>query len=128
MRCPKCNGKAKVTDTINSAENEIYRKRKCLACGHVFYTTEFEVEQTTEFLHEYRKAYRSNSLEWHRYGKRTYTIYLAKNDTIVATGTAEECANQMCIAISSFYSLVSRAKNQTRKKYEVFIDDGECDE
>lgn len=128
MRCPKCSGRVKVVDTTNSEENEIYRKRKCLDCGHVFYTTEFEVEQTNAFLHEYHKSFRSNKPGWRRNGKRAYTIYLAKNDTIVATGTAEECANQMCIALSSFYSLVSRAKNQTRKKYEVFIDDGECDE
>lgn len=128
MKCPKCGGRVKVTDTTNSAENEIYRKRACLVCGHVFYTTEFEVEQTNGFLNEYYKAYRSNGPGWRRNGKRTYTIYLASNDTIVATGTSEECASQMCIALSSFYSLVSRAKKQTRKKYEIFIDDGEDDE
>lgn len=45
MTCPKCKGKTKVIDNShNDSDNEDYRKRKCEACGHIFYTVEYEVE------------------------------------------------------------------------------------
>lgn len=50
MKCPKCDGKTKVTDTVpNEAEHEIYRRRLCLECGHKFYSVEFETEPTARF-------------------------------------------------------------------------------
>lgn len=37
MKCPKCNGPLRVLDTVqNDKENEIYRARKCIECGHTF--------------------------------------------------------------------------------------------
>lgn len=60
MKCPKCNGKTTVTDNaLNTSDNEMYRKRKCLECGHIFYTTEYEVERNYKF-----------SMEWRRYNRQ----------------------------------------------------------
>lgn len=45
MTCPNCNGKVRVVDCTDvDPRNEIYRKRKCTVCGHIFYTVEFEVD------------------------------------------------------------------------------------
>ena len=60
MHCPKCNGKVGVLDsTINPKDNEIFRKRKCNVCGHIFYTIEFEVEDNERFREEYNFFYRN---------------------------------------------------------------------
>ncbi len=42
MKCPKCNGlNIKVNQTLRvTGSDEIYRKRKCLLCGHNFDTVE----------------------------------------------------------------------------------------
>ena len=51
MNCPNCGGKVGVVYTANvRPNNEIYRRRKCNECGHFFYTAEFEVEPTTDFM------------------------------------------------------------------------------
>lgn len=39
MVCPKCGGKTKVTDS-SPTEKKVYRRRKCVECGHVFATAE----------------------------------------------------------------------------------------
>lgn len=50
MKCPKCNGKAKVTNTVHDYENrETHRSRICLSCGHKFYSSEFETVPTARF-------------------------------------------------------------------------------
>lgn len=59
MLCPKCGDKTTVFDSsFNHKINEYYRKRRCLACGHEFFTAEFEVEPTEQFLKDW--------LEYHR--------------------------------------------------------------
>ena len=40
MNCPRCNEKTKVMDCLTATENTVMRRRKCLACGHSFYTEE----------------------------------------------------------------------------------------
>lgn len=39
IRCPKCNGELRVTQTINGGE-QIVRRRKCTICGTSFLTEE----------------------------------------------------------------------------------------
>ena len=58
MKCPKCEGKAQCIDTVQTRDNETYRKRKCLDCGHVFYTCEYMVFPNEEFMNEWRSAHR----------------------------------------------------------------------
>ena len=42
MKCPKCeNKKTSVTITKNRQDGTIYRRRKCVRCGHRFSTTEY---------------------------------------------------------------------------------------
>lgn len=49
-----------------------------------------------------------------------YTIYLNKNDEIVASGDAEECCKQMGKkSLESFYSLVSKNRLGKRNKYTI---------
>lgn len=56
-------------------------------------------------------------------GKRNYyTVYNRKNETIVAFGTADECAKQMHRSLSSFYCTVSRNRKGLHKKYDVIVD------
>lgn len=124
MKCPKCAGEVRVRDTTYTEENEIYRRRKCLDCGHVFYTMEFEVEASPEFRKEWRKFHRTAKPNYNRKSRKIYTVYLRKNDNIVASGTAEECAKQMETSIESFRSLVSRANTEKVRKYEVYVSDG----
>lgn len=50
MKCPKCKSGARVTDSIRISEhNEVYRRRTCLECGHIFYTAEMEVDHNDQF-------------------------------------------------------------------------------
>jgi transcriptional regulator NrdR family protein len=39
MRCPECKGDVKVVDSASNA-NTVIRRRRCLDCDYVFYTTE----------------------------------------------------------------------------------------
>lgn len=122
MNCKKCGGKTKVIDTVCCSKNKRHRQRKCFLCGRVFYTTEIEVEYNDQFYKEWSEPHTKNKKT-----KKQYTLYLAKDDSIVASGTAKECAEQMGVTESTFKSTVSRAKSGERKKYEVYIFDGNED-
>ena len=131
MKCNKCMGKTTVCDTTHTKENETYRRRICLVCGSVFFTMEFEVDANAEFKKEWRKSHRSTVPSRPKELRKKYTIYLRKNDHIVASGTAEECAKQMGTSIGSFYAIASRAKSGKTKKYEIYSsydDDVELEE
>ena len=39
IKCPKCNGELKVTNTMSEV-NKIVRRRKCAECGSYFFTEE----------------------------------------------------------------------------------------
>ena len=41
MTCPVCGGKCRVIDCRGTCE-EMYRKRLCTECEHIFYTVERE--------------------------------------------------------------------------------------
>ena len=59
MNCPECNGKTTVNDYVKM-EDENYRKRICVCCGHTFFTTEFEVENNEKFKNAWRRYHRRN--------------------------------------------------------------------
>lgn len=60
MTCPRCGGKTRVIDTVNSLEeSEIYRKRKCCDCELAFYTTEYVVKNDMEFRKTWYGNHRS---------------------------------------------------------------------
>lgn len=46
MICPVCGGKITVFDS-RSSKHEIIRKRKCVACKKVFYTSEKQIDEET---------------------------------------------------------------------------------
>lgn len=123
MNCPKCSGEVRARDTIHTAENEIYRKRKCISCGHVFYTLEFEVENNDSFQAEWRRILRTKKNAWKKKRRKIYTLYLRENGEVVASGTAEECAKQMGIPESAFRMIISRTNRGIIKRYEAEIRD-----
>ena len=51
-----------------------------------------------------------------------YTVYLNKDDSIVAAGTAKECAEKMKKSLNGFHSMVSKNRLKKQKKYTVVID------
>ena len=59
-----------------------------------------------------------------------YIVYLTKDDSIVATGSAKECAKQMGHKdVHSFYTLVKRVRSGECKTHEITISDSDvCDE
>lgn len=59
-----------------------------------------------------------------------YVVYLTKDDSIVAVGSAKECAKQMGLKNDqAFRDIISRSKLGKIKKYEVIVSDSDvCDE
>ena len=49
-----------------------------------------------------------------------YTVYLAKNDKIVAFGTPAECAEMLGMTKNTFLSTMSHTKRGRLTKYEVY--------
>lgn len=58
MKCSKCNGKTYVKDSVLTKDNEIYRRRKCSECGHMFYTAEYPVFPNDDFMKEWNSSSR----------------------------------------------------------------------
>ena len=55
-----------------------------------------------------------------------YMVYLAKDDTIVATGSAEECTKQLRLKnVHTFYSIMGKSRSGKLSKYEVIISDSD---
>lgn len=59
MKCPKCNYKTKVIDGVDTLNNKRYRKRKCINCGYMFYTSELVTVVSNSFLREWYLNHRS---------------------------------------------------------------------
>jgi hypothetical protein len=51
-----------------------------------------------------------------------YFIRLRGNDSLVAAGTAKECAAAMGMTMNCFYSTVSHTKSGKIKKYEIDVE------
>ena len=59
MRCSECKGELKAIDTVhNSDGDETYRAKKCLKCGRITYTVEYEVIQNQRFAEDWADAHR----------------------------------------------------------------------
>ena len=52
-----------------------------------------------------------------------YTIYLNKNDRVIAYGSAKEIAEALNISRATVYSRISKAMSGTAKKYAVAKDE-----
>lgn len=73
MECPQCKiGKVKILGSaFNPDENEAYKKRECLDCGCVFFTVEYEVLVTKQYLDTFAKYYNKKYYEQrNRYNDR----------------------------------------------------------
>lgn len=52
-----------------------------------------------------------------------YTVYLRKDDSIIAAGTAKQCAEQMRLKnVDTFYSLVSKCRTGKQKRYDIITE------
>lgn len=85
MNCLKCNGKVLVVDTVNTSNNEVYRKRKCTECGHSFYTAEFEVEYDQGFADEWNANHRDTQATRKKMGKAKWNAYMRKRRKVRKT-------------------------------------------
>lgn len=56
IKCPECEGKTKTVEMARANTDEIYRKKECLSCGHKFYTVEFIVNATNDFLKSWHRC------------------------------------------------------------------------
>ena len=55
-----------------------------------------------------------------------YMVYLAADDSIVATGSAEECTKQMGFKnVNTFYSVIGKSRRGKLSRYEVIISDSD---
>ena len=59
MKCPQCNGKTKVMDSI-ATETSVIRRRKCTICSSLFFTEELTYDDFSDLKqefneHKYRK-------------------------------------------------------------------------
>ena len=63
MKCPKCEGKVRTIDCVNTRHNEVYRRKKCTECGLEFYTCECVVKPDKEFKGEWGLNYRKHKKE-----------------------------------------------------------------
>ena len=60
--------------------------------------------------------------------KLYYTIFKNKDDSVVAAGTAEECARILGITLKSFRSFVSNTRSGRTKTYSVVVEDWKSQE
>lgn len=59
MTCPVCGEKTTVVSSRGDVD-VIYRKRKCCACGHIFYTEEYETRTAEKDYKELEQEYQQN--------------------------------------------------------------------
>ena len=85
MNCPKCDDTVLVIDTVNLPSNEIYRKRKCSECGHIFYTAEFEVEHNQDFIDEWNANHRDTQSTRKNMGRNKWNAYQRKRRKVRKT-------------------------------------------
>lgn len=57
-----------------------------------------------------------------RYPKKFYIVRLRADDSIVAVGSAEECAKIMGISTKSFLCYVTNCRKGIMKKYEIDVE------
>ena len=53
-----------------------------------------------------------------------YIVRLRADDSIVAVGSAIECAKILGISVQSFYSYVTNCRKGIMKKYEIDVEEG----
>ena len=56
MTCPECNEKTRVVDTVATDTKVVIRRRKCTACGHLFYTKEIKYNDAAKLRSAYYEA------------------------------------------------------------------------
>ena len=62
-----------------------------------------------------------------RYPKKFYIVRLRVDDSIVAAGSAEECAKIMGISAKSFLCYVTNCRKGIMKKYEIDVEPEDAD-
>lgn len=56
LRCPECKSNKVVSvEEVRTAENEAYRRNRCIECGRMFYSLETEIEADKQMRYIWRK-------------------------------------------------------------------------
>lgn len=63
MKCPKCEGKVRVVDSVNTQYNEVLRKRLCTVCNETFYTCECVAYPDAQFIDEWISSHRTSYIK-----------------------------------------------------------------
>ena len=68
MQCQKCRSTKNTyaADKVERPDGVIYRKYECKKCSHTFYSMEFPVVATDEFLESWRRYHRLTKLDKER--------------------------------------------------------------
>ena len=77
------------------------------------------VSTVCKLCHKYDRP--AQKLELVHKPTKIYFVYLRATDELLSIGTARECSDRLGVALSTFYSTVSRGQKQ--KKYEIFVED-----
>lgn len=72
IKCPNCNVKVRCKLPIDNGNNEVYREGVCPECGRKYYTLEYAIEATDEFLEEFAGLKRELMQKYRDKYKRQY--------------------------------------------------------
>ena len=111
MNCVLCkSSKAYVIDARGGREGT-RRRYQCRQCNRRFSTLEKVISTDKERVY--------SSLDLMPQPQNYYTVYDAKTDDVLASGNAKECAKQLNMALSSFYSAITKNNSGEHKKYVI---------
>ena len=117
MRCCYCGNEITHTASVSvDPSGKVTRVRQCKKCNRRFVTEEKYTEYRSS--QKYKPLQSDVMKRPHKY----YTVYNAKTDEIIASGTSGKCAEMMGTSLKGFYSIVSRTKDGKIKKYEIVVD------
>lgn len=116
MKCCICGHKYAYRVRTETKPDRILRIWQCGKCNRRFGTDEiYNGYKSKEEFPPLRAAPTSKFVNY-------YTIYDAKTDRVMASGSAVECAEALQMGLISFYSMVTRVRNGETKRYAVVVD------
>lgn len=115
MKCIYCKSNKALVIESRENENGVIRIRHCSRCRKRFYTLE-AVTRKDSRIYEPQKRKLQRPFNY-------YTVYDLKTDEIIASGNAQECAEQLGVTLNTMYKTVMLSKRGKSKKYYVLVDD-----
>lgn len=117
MKCCICGYKYVFRVRTETKPDRIIRIWQCGKCNRRFGTDEiYNGYKSTEEFPPLRDAPTNRSVKY-------YTVYDAKTDKVLASGSAIECAEALQMGLISFYGMVTRVRKGETKRYAVVSED-----